>query len=220
MTLNSDKTKFISLNSPPDVKLTAGDNKDIGKVEDFKYLGSFVMNSARDIKIRKAKAWKALNGMTKVWKSDMSRLMKKRFFFAAVESVLLYGSETWTLTPAMEKSINGCYTRMLRAAFNISWRDHLSNDELYRSIPKVTDKIQSRRLQLAGHSHRHPELPAHHVLTWQPTHGNRGRGRPATSYVQTLMRDVGAVTIDDLKNMMGDRQMWRDISRARPWPPE
>ena len=220
LTLNSDKTKFISLNSPPDVKLTAGDNKDIGKVEDFKYLGSFVMNSARDIKIRKAKAWKALNGMTKVWKSDMSRLTKKRFFFANVESVLLYGSETWTLTPAMEKSINGCYTRMLRAAFNISWRDHLSNDELYRSIPKVTDKIQSRRLQLAGHSHRHPELPAHHVLTWQPTHGNRGRGRPATSYVQTLMRDVGAVTIDDLKNMMGDRQMWRDISRARPWLPE
>ena len=106
------------------------------------------MSSSRDIKIRKA-----LNGMKKIWKSDISRAVKKRFFFA---TVVLYGRETWTLTPSMEKSINGCYTRMLRTAFNISWREHLTNDELYQSIPKVTDKIRNRRLQLADHSQRHP----------------------------------------------------------------
>jgi hypothetical protein len=31
-----------------------------------------------------------------------------------VESVLLYGSEAWTLTKSIKKSINGTYTRMLR----------------------------------------------------------------------------------------------------------
>ena len=186
----------------------------------FNYLGSFIMSSTRDIKIRKAKAWKALNGMKKVWNPEISHAVKKRFFFATVESVLLYGSETWTLSPTIEKSINGCYTRMLRAAFGISWRDHLTNAELYQNIPRVTDKIRDRRLQLAGHCHRHPELPAHHVLTWQPTHGHRGRGRPAASYIQRLLRDAGAVTIDELRTLMGDRRMWSSISGAQPWPPE
>ena len=61
------------------------------RVEDFKYLGSYIMSSARDIKVRKAKA---LNDMSKIWTSDISRPVKARFFFATVESILLYGSET------------------------------------------------------------------------------------------------------------------------------
>ena len=130
--------------------LKAEDDEDIKRVEDFKYLGSFVMSTAKDIKVRKAKAWTALNGMEKIWKSDISRALKERFFTATVESVLLYGSKAWSMTSAMEKSLNCCYTRMLRAAFNISWRDHLTNEELYLSIPQVTEKVRSRRLSLLG----------------------------------------------------------------------
>ena len=177
------------------------------------------MSSGRDIKIRKAKAWKAINDMSKIWKSDISRATKKRFFFATVESVLLYGSESWTLTPAMVKSLDGCYTRMLRTVFNVSWRDHLTNEELYRNIPKVSAKVTSRRLQLAGHCFRHPELPAHSVLLWQPTHGNRGRGRPAATYPRMLLRDTEVETYEELQTLMGNREMWSDISGARPWPP-
>ena len=140
------------------------------------------MSTAKDIKVRKAKAWTALNGMEKIWKSDISRALKERFFTATVESVLLYGSKAWSMTSAMEKSLNGCYTRMLRAAFNISWRDHLTNEELYLSIPQVTEKVRSCRLQLAGHCFDHPELPAHDVLLLQPKHGNRGRGRPCCEF--------------------------------------
>ena len=155
--LNSNKTKFIALNAPQDVKLTSGEDE-IEKVEDFKYLGSYIMSSSHDIKVRKAKAWRALNNMTKIWTSEIRRSVKARFFLATVESVLLYGSETWTLTPSMEKSLNGCYTRMLRAAFNVSWRDHMPNHQLYGDIPRVTDKIRARRLQFAGHCLCHPEL--------------------------------------------------------------
>ena len=187
--LNSSKTKFIALNAPSDVKLTTA-NEELEKVQDFKYLGSYIMSSAKDIKIRKAKAWKALNDMSKIWTSDISRPVKSRFFFATVESVLLYGSETWTLTPSLEKSLNGCYTRMLRAVFNVSWRDHVTNQQLYGSIPQITEKIRSRRLQLAGHCYRHPDLPAHDVLLWQPTHGRRNRERPATNFTTTLLRDT------------------------------
>ena len=94
LSLNITKTDLIALNSPPEVKLMANEADHLEKVDDFKYLGSFIMSPSRDIKIRKAKAWKALNGMKEIWKSDISRAVKKRFFFATVESVLLYGSET------------------------------------------------------------------------------------------------------------------------------
>ena len=178
------------------------------------------MSSAKDIKIRKVKAWTALNDMSRVWKSEISRNVKARFFFATVESVLLYGSETWTLTPALEKSLDGCYTRMLRAAFNISWQDHLTNDELYLNIPRVSEKVRSRRHRLAGHCYRHPELPAHQVLLWQPTHGRRSRGRPAASFTKTLMKEAQAESMEELQHLLGDRDLWRTVSGARPWPPE
>ena len=145
------------------------------------------MSSAKDVKVRKAKSWKALNDMSKIWTSDISRSVKLRFFYATVESVLLYGCETWTLTPPMEKSLDGCYTRMLRAALNVSWRDHLTNEQLYGGIPKLTEKIRMRRLQLAGHCFRHPELPAHDVLLWRPTHGRRSRERPVATYTTNLL---------------------------------
>ena len=45
---------------------------------------------------------------------------KIKTFLATVEAVLLYGSETWTLTKALTKQFDGCYTRMLRMVYNIS----------------------------------------------------------------------------------------------------
>ena len=178
------------------------------------------MSTSHDIKVRKAKAWQALNNMSKIWTSEIRRSVKARFFFATVESVLLYGSETWTLTPTIEKSLNGCYTRMLRAAFNISWRDHVPNQQLYGDIPRVTDKIRERRLQFAGHCHRHPELRAHNLLLWKPTHGRRSRGRPAASFTCTLLNDAEVKTVGELQNLLNERDQWRSISRARLWPPE
>ena len=82
---------------------------------------------------------------------------KIRIFTATVESVLLYGCETWTLNKTAEKMINGTYTRLLRSALNISWRDHVSNDILYGALPKLPSKIRERRMRLAGHCIRHKE---------------------------------------------------------------
>ena len=90
----------------------------------------------------------------------MDKLLKVRFLIATIESILLYGCETWTLTETMERSLNGTYTRMLRKVLNYPPSHHIRNSELYGNIPLVTDKIASRRLKLAGHCYRHPELSA------------------------------------------------------------
>ena len=135
--------------------------------------------------------------------------LKVRLFVATVESILLYGSETWTLTETLKKKIDGCYTRMLRMALNVDWRLHLTNREVYGKLPRVTMKIQERRMRLAGHIHRHPELTAHQVLLWEPSHGTRGRIRPALTYVDCLRQDTGLTDVGEIGGLMADRLLWR-----------
>ena len=115
-------------------------------------------------------------GMTSLTISDNIR---------QTESILLYGSETWTLTESLKKRIDGClYTRMLRMALNVDWKQRKTNKEVYGNLPRATMKIQERRMRLAGHIHRHPELVANRFLLWEPIHGVRSRGRPAITYVE------------------------------------
>ena len=106
--------------------------------------------------VRKALAWKALNDMNRIWRSEMNPMLKRKFLVATVESILLYGCEAWTLTKTMEKALDGTYTRMLRRVLNVHWSDKMTNVTLYGGLPKLSDKIAARRLRLAGHCQRDP----------------------------------------------------------------
>ena len=145
----------------------------------------------------------------------MNTELKKKFFVATVESILLYGCEAWTLTKSMEKALDGTYTRMLRKALGVHWSDRVTNEILYGKLPKLSDKIAARRLRLAGHCQRHPELGAHRLILWEPTHGQRGRGRPKMTYVDQLKSDTGATTTGELAAMMNDRTVWRRTVDSR-----
>ena len=139
--------------------LAAGSGKSIEKVDDFLYLGSRMKSSEKDFEVRKAKAWGACHQMKLVWKSDMRRELKVRLFLATVESILLYGSETWTASQTLAKRIDGCYTRMLRMALNIiDWKERQTNAKVYGHLIRASDKIAERRMRLAGHLARHEDL--------------------------------------------------------------
>ena len=172
--LNGPKTKALTYNIQNPPPLRTQDGTALEYKDDFKYLGSWVDSSEKDMAVRKALAWKALNGMTKIWTSDMKPDLKKRFFLSTVESILLYGCESWSMTETQERSLNGTYTRMLRKALNIHWSAHVTNEKLYGKLPPVSNKIASRRLQLAGHCFRHSELSTQKLILWEPSHGHRG----------------------------------------------
>ena len=154
-----------------------------------------------------------------VWKSNVSNELKTRLFIATVESVLLYGCESWTFTSALERSLDGCYTRMLRAALNISWQSFVPNEELYGTLPRISDKVAWRRLGLAGHCFRHKELLAGELVLWEPTHGRRGRGRPSATFIDTLKRDLGTDDKLVLEVCMTNQEDWRARRAARLRPP-
>ena len=117
--------------------------------------------------------------------------MKRNFFQAAVVSILLYGSTTWTLTKRQEKKLDGNYTRMLWAILNKSWRQHPTRDQRYGQLPPITKTIQVRRTRHAGHCWRSREELISDVLQWTPTYGRAKAGRPARTYIQQLCEDTG-----------------------------
>ena len=211
--LNAKKTKYISFNTPDDISIKTNDGTELEKVKDFKYLGSWVTETEKDMKVRISLAWKALNSMNNIWKSKMSTKLKTRFFSATVESVLIYGCESWSMNATRDKKINGCYTRMLRDIKNINWSEHITNEELYGKLPKISEKIRKRRLKFAGHCMRHPELAASSLVLWQPSHGQASRGRALTNFVENLCKDT-SLTREELPAVMKDREQWRAIVRS------
>lgn len=217
--LNESKTKFIGIHCNDTDIIQSSNGSHIEQVEDFKYLGAYIGSTIHDWETRKAKAWAACHQLKNIWKSNMSKDLKVRTFQATVEAVLLYGAETWTVTKTLGKRIDGTYTRMLRMVLGVSWKDKLTNKELYGNLPRVTSKIQERRMKLSGHIQRHQDLTAHHLLCWKPTHGHRNRGRPKTTYTDLLLGETGAANVGELQTLMQDRKTWRSIIRDRTLKP-
>ena len=79
------------------------DRVEIKETNDFKYLGSWIKSSKKDMNTRIAIAWNANKKLKNLWNSDLERKKKINFFESCVESVLLYASETWTLNKEMER---------------------------------------------------------------------------------------------------------------------
>ena len=134
------------------------DGSNLKEVKDFKfkYLGPWMQSTEADIRTRKAIAWKSCNNLNNIWRSNLTKNIKVKLFQATVESVPLYGSETWTVTNKIGKSLDDCYTGMLRKALDVGWKDHIHvpNKELYGDLPKITTQISKKRLQFAGHCKR------------------------------------------------------------------
>ncbi len=207
--INAKKTKCMVFNIEEPTEIYTKDGSKLDIVKDFRYLGSQTQSSEADIKSRKASAWKACTKLTKIWKSPLSRAFKIRLFQAVVESVLMYGSETWTPTRALEIQLDGCYTRLLRSALNVDWRDHVTNEDLYGDLPRLSAKLRRKRLQFAGHCYRAKDEAVSRTVLWTPTHGRKSRGRPLKTYVDLLSDDTG-LSGRDLETTMLERCHWRD----------
>ena len=57
------------------------------------------------------------------------------------EPILLYGSETWTLTSKQQR-VDGTYTRLLMRVKNISWKRHTPKQQIYNNLTPVSNIIK------------------------------------------------------------------------------
>ena len=153
--LNETKTECMNrcnTNNSQPVRTLGG--TPLKQVEDYKYLGAYISSSEKDFATRNGMAWSACNDMHKIWSSQLSNNLKVKIFRATIEPILLYGSETWTLSRKLEKRLDGTYTRLLRRAQNLSWKSHPSIAQIYNKLPRVSSLVKYRRAQFAGHCFR------------------------------------------------------------------
>ena len=59
-----------------DTVLKTVNNENIKKVDNFKYLGAWIDDTANDVKVRKALVLKSCNKLNKFWKSSLCKLLK------------------------------------------------------------------------------------------------------------------------------------------------
>ena len=184
----------------PNDSVYFSDGSQIEKEADFKYIGSYT-NPQNYIQCRKAQAWAAVHALDEVWRAPICRLTKLKIFRMTVEPILIYRCDSWSLTQTIENALDGTYTRMLQKIQNVSWRHHMTNQELYSSLSRITTIVRHRRLRLAGNVMR-PDEAANKVLLWRPD-GPRRRGRPTTTLQNILEKDTnlnGTNLLTGMKN--------------------
>ena len=204
---NESKTEYIycinTTESSHNLKSLSGAN--IKRAQHFKYLGSWIMESEKDFKVRKSLAWAACNKLQKLWHSILSRDYKVFLFQYLVKPVLL--AETWTLTQTTQRRLDGPYTNLLRRVQNINWAEHATKENIYGNLPSISDTLMRRRLQFAGHYLRAESEVISTLLLWDQSLPIRNRNR---TYPQMLSRDSG-IEVGELSQAVRDRAVWHAV---------
>ena len=76
--INKKKTEYMRVDDfsncqHPKLHVQAGE---INEVTDFKYLGCWVANTAKDFTVRRALAFDAMEKLWRVWKADIPQALK------------------------------------------------------------------------------------------------------------------------------------------------
>ena len=94
---------------------------------EFRYIGS-VLGSDRslgveqDVRRRISLAWAAFGLLKHIWKSrSVSRSTKARLLMACVASVLLFGSEYWTLLSVEKQLLRKTWNSMVRHVMQVKF---------------------------------------------------------------------------------------------------
>ena len=125
--INGPKTEFMVSGYvdllAPSAKFHLSSGLELKKVLDFKYLGTWLLSSMNDFKLRHAAAWSAIiRRLIGIWKSiAISNHLKIRLYNCLVVLILLYNATTWTMNKTLTKAITSGYNRLLHYALNIHW---------------------------------------------------------------------------------------------------
>ena len=133
MEISAEKTKLMT-NSANGIQREAKvKGQKLGAVTSFKYLGTIVSDDGSKPRIAQATA--ALTKLKPIWRdNNISLGSKVKLMRSLVISIFLYACESWTLTAELEKRTQAFEMRCYRRLLNISYKDHVTNEEVRRKI--------------------------------------------------------------------------------------
>jgi hypothetical protein len=163
-----------------------------------------------------------------IWRQPRLTLQTKlRLYMSLIAPILLYASETWTMTKADTAHLQAFHMRCQRRILGVRWFDKVKNAVITRrtGLSHIGDIIQRRRHSLFGHAARmDPSAPANMSLKLcrdismvrrVPAGWKRPRGRPRTTWLDQLRQDTGK-PVATLWTRAQDRQLYvRDATALK-----
>ena len=159
---------------------------------------------------------------------------KRAVYEALILSILLYGSESWSVTEEMLRRLRVVHARCVRAMSRVSrkhtWAHRISTAALERQlgVDTIDTYLYRRQLRWLGHVRRMDyaqRLPRRMLSSWVAH--PRPRGAPPMTYGRSIERALDAFHIDrrDWPRLAADRATWRETLRCghppgwQPSPP-
>ena len=136
----------------------------MGTVTSFKYLGAVVSDdgSKTEVLSRTEQATAALTKLKPIRRdNNISLGSKVKLMRSLVISTFLYACESWNLTAELEKRTQAFEMRCYRSLLNISYKDHVTNEEVRRKSQTVIGEyddfltlVKKRKLRWFGYVSR------------------------------------------------------------------
>ena len=220
MELNKEKCK-VMVNSRNDTSCNINiEGQALEEVNSFKYLGATLTKDGRsttEIKTRIAMATSALARLDKIWKSrEMWFGTKYKLYKSLVQSIFLYGCESWTLTAETTKRIQAYENKCLRRLLGISWKEHKTNDYVHSQVKdmigiqeSLLSTVKRRKLAWFGHVTRHNNLSK--TVLQGTLEGGRKRGRQMKSWMDNI-KEWTRMDSPTLIRKAEDRPGWRTLA--------
>ena len=135
MEISAEKTKLMTNSANGIQREIKVKGQKLGTETSFKYLGAVVSDdgSIPEVLSRIEQATAALTKLKLIWRDNNISLGSK-VKHSLVISIFLYACETWTLTSELEKRTQAFEMRCYRRLWNISYEDHVTNEEVRRKI--------------------------------------------------------------------------------------
>ena len=135
--------------------------------------------------------------------------VKGKIYKACVQSVMMYGSETWAMKVEDTQKLKRTEASMMRRMCGVSLKKHLSNEALRGKlgIDCVSDLVRRSRLRWFGHVVRKDDQQWVRKCMDFKVDGSAGRGRPRKSWLECVNDDMKKFGLK--KEMAHDRTVWR-----------
>jgi hypothetical protein len=131
---------------------------------------------------------------------------------ASVQSILLYGAETWTLDTQQANKLLATEMDFWRRSARKSRKEKVRNGTIREIMDvgkNILEIIEEKRLRWSGHVKRMPgnRLPLN-ILEWEPE-GTRRKGRPKERWIDGIRRSI--TTRGLAEEDTRDRDRWRNL---------
>ena len=157
--------------------------------------------------------WKGALGV--LCDRKVSLKLKGKLYKVVVRPTLIYGSECWPITRALEQKMKVAEMRMLRWMCGLTRLDMIRNEVIREivGVASIEDKMRESRLRWFGHVQRRPLTAAvRKCEVLDLGDFRRGRGRPKKSWKEVIRQDLFPLSLSEVTVM--DRTIWRQCIRV------